>query len=196
MTKTSIDVVLQSNRAIIIVAISTISILAWSYILWLAAHTSMLEVPAVDSTGMAGMDMPAMPMPPGSMSGRNMAGVIAVAEPAFRPWGIAHFAFVSIMWAVMMVGMMTPSVTPMVLLYATVGRKAAASGRPLVRHWLVPGRLPISLDRLQFRRLGAQWILTRLGLLSLNDGEHQRHFGSLSLLGPVFTSGRRLRTLV
>ena len=166
MTKTSIDVVLQFNRAIIIVAIGTISILAWSYILWLAAHTSMLGVPAVDSTGMAGMDMPAIPMPPGSMSGRNMAGVIAVAEPAFRPWGIAHFAFVFIMWAVMMVGMMTPSVAPMVLLYATVGRKAAASGRSLpATAWFLGGYLSAWIA-FSLAATGVQWILTRLALLS------------------------------
>ena len=34
-----------------------------------------------------------------------------------------EFAFVFAMWAVMMVGMMTPSATPMILIYARVGRR-------------------------------------------------------------------------
>src|SRR5262245_52791843 len=119
--------VLRSDRSIIVAAIGIISVLAWTYILWVAAQTSLMEVPAADSAGMAEMSMPGMAMSPGTRSDMGMAGVSAAAEPAFRPWGIADFAFVFIMWAVMMVGMMTPSVSPMVLLYANVGRSAASS---------------------------------------------------------------------
>ena len=61
------------------------------------------------------------------MSGMDMASAIA---PDFRAWAPADFAFIFVMWAVMMVAMMTPSVTPMVLLYALVGRKARMEGKP------------------------------------------------------------------
>jgi predicted metal-binding membrane protein len=50
-------------------------------------------------------------------------------RPALRPWGIADFAFMFGMWAVMMVGMMTPSVAPMVLIHARVARQAEAAGK-------------------------------------------------------------------
>src|SRR5262249_58165480 len=46
------------------------------------------------------------------------------------PWKAIEFAFVFAMWAVMMVGMMAPSAAPMILMYARVGRQAAAEGTP------------------------------------------------------------------
>jgi predicted metal-binding membrane protein len=58
----------------------------------------------------------------------NMGGMGAAAEPAFRSWSMAEFAFMFSMWAVMMVGMMTPSVAPMVLLYVAVGRSSVGRG--------------------------------------------------------------------
>jgi predicted metal-binding membrane protein len=135
MTETAVNAVLRRDRAIVIAAITTISVLAWTYTLWHAAQISVMEMPAppAGSGGMAGMNMPDMVMPgaSGTMSGMNMGGMSAAAELVFRPWSVADFAFMFIMWTVMMVGMMTPSVAPMVLLYATVGRNAAASGRPL-----------------------------------------------------------------
>jgi predicted metal-binding membrane protein len=44
------------------------------------------------------------------------------------------------MWAIMMVGMMTPSVAPVILLYARVGRQAASSGKPFAAAgWFAAG---------------------------------------------------------
>jgi predicted metal-binding membrane protein len=44
------------------------------------------------------------------------------------------------MWTVMMVGMMTPSVVPMILMYARVGRQTQAHGRPVAATvWFVTG---------------------------------------------------------
>ena len=41
------------------------------------------------------------------------------------PWTVTDFLLTFAMWAVMMVGMMTPSATPMILIYARVGRQSA-----------------------------------------------------------------------
>jgi hypothetical protein len=62
------------------------------------------------------------------------------------------------MWAVMMVGMMTPSVAPMVLLYATVGRNAAASGRPLAATgWFLAGYLSAWVSNLHLQPKNGGW---------------------------------------
>jgi predicted metal-binding membrane protein len=169
MTNTTANAVLRRDRAIVIAALATISVLAWAYTLWLAAQMSMMDMPALDAAGsMAGTSMPGMTMPgaSGGMSDMNMGGVSAAAEPAFRSWTIADFGFVFIMWAVMMVGMMTPSVTPMVLLYAAVGRKATASGRPFAATgWFLAGYLSAWVA-FGLAAASAQWILTRLALLT------------------------------
>ena len=178
----TINVVLRSDRLILIAAIGSISVLAWTYVLWLAGQTSVMEVPAPDSAGMAEMNMPGMTMSPGTMSGMNMTGVSDAAGPGFRPWGIAHFAFVFIMWAVMMVGMMTPSVAPMVLLYATVGRKAAASGRPLAATgWFLGGYLSVWIA-FSLAATGLQWTLTRLALLTPMAESASGIFGGFVLI--------------
>jgi predicted metal-binding membrane protein len=88
------------------------TVLAWSYVVWLAGHMVMQAAPA------------AMPDMPGMSMGAAMA-------PAFRPWSVTEFLFTLVMWIVMMVGMMAPSVTPMILLYARVGRQAAAMQKRL-----------------------------------------------------------------
>ena len=51
--------------------------------------------------------------------------------PAQMPWRAMEFAFVFAMWTVMMVGMMTPSAVPMILMYARVGRETEPQGAPL-----------------------------------------------------------------
>ena len=63
--------------------------------------------------------------------------------PAYAPWRAMEFAFVFAMWTVMMVGMMTPSAAPIILMYARLGRQTEAQGTPLgcnrlVQCWLFP----------------------------------------------------------
>jgi predicted metal-binding membrane protein len=66
----------------------------------------------------------------------------AMMSPDFRPWSAGHFAFMSAMWVVMMIGMMTPSVAPMVLLYAAIARQASARGHVFAAAgWFVAGYL-------------------------------------------------------
>jgi predicted metal-binding membrane protein len=59
-------------------------------------------------------------------TGFDMSGMMS---PRFIPWTAAHFAFMFAMWLVMMVGMMTPSVAPMVFLYVAVGRSSVGTGQ-------------------------------------------------------------------
>jgi hypothetical protein len=91
LAMTDVNAVLRRDRAVVIAAITTISVLAWAYTLWLAAQMGMMEMPA-----------PTAGSGSGTMIGINMGGMSAAAEPAFRTWSIADFAFTFIMWAMMM----------------------------------------------------------------------------------------------
>jgi predicted metal-binding membrane protein len=102
--------VLRRDRIIVILALTLLTALAWSYMLWLS--TDM---------GMDGMDMSGFRMIPSGM--RFMI-------PAEQPWQGMEFVFVFAMWAVMMVGMMTPSAAPMVLMYARMGRQTEPHDTP------------------------------------------------------------------
>lgn len=171
MSKTATDPVIRRDRAIVMAALAIIGVLAWAYTLWLAAQMSMIggsagsNMPGMTLSGAAG-DMHGMNMGGMNLGGVDMGGASATPEPGFRPWNVADFGFVFVMWAVMMVGMMTPSVTPMVLLYTAVGRMAAASGRPLAAAgWFLAGYLSAWIA-FSLAATTAQWILTRLALLT------------------------------
>jgi predicted metal-binding membrane protein len=66
----------------------------------------------------------------------------AMMSPDFQPWSARHFAFMLAMWVVMMIGMMAPSVAPMLLLYAAVARQASTRGHVFApAGWFAAGYL-------------------------------------------------------
>lgn len=140
--------ILRRDRRVVIAALVGISLLAWIYLVWIAANMSMGSHDA-PAGGMAGMpDMPGMVM------------------PNIRPWVPGDFVYMFVMWAMMMLGMMTPSAAPMILMYARVCRHAEQSRRPLPSvAWFVAGYLVAWALFSAFATLG-QWALTQAALLS------------------------------
>lgn len=57
-------------------------------------------------------------------------GSIEAISSRFARWSLVQFLAMLLMWSVMMVGMMTPSVAPMILIYARVARQASTRGTP------------------------------------------------------------------
>jgi predicted metal-binding membrane protein len=123
MADTALEAILRRDRTIVALSIAVLTTIAWLYILWLARgmDVSGMEMPEMAMHGMAMNDMPGM----------NMDAPGMALMPALRPWSPTDFAVMLSMWIVMMVGMMTPSAAPMVLLYARVGRQSALQGKPL-----------------------------------------------------------------
>lgn len=86
--------------------------------------------------------------------------------PAGAPWQPIEFAYVFAMWAVMMIGMMTPSVAPMILIYARVGKQADMSGQPFAASaWFAAGYL-VAWTAFSLAATFAQWALQRAALLT------------------------------
>jgi predicted metal-binding membrane protein len=128
-----VEVVLRRDHLIIMAALIALTALAWADLWWLA-----------NDMAMGGMDMTGFRMVP--------AG-IGMMMPAPAPWASMEFGFVFTMWAVMMVGMMTPSVAPMILLYAR--RPAGGDKKRTLRAGdLVPGGLSTRLPRTPRRGIG------------------------------------------
>ena len=121
MSDAALETVLKRDRAVVVTAVFVLTALAWTYVLWTAASMSA----ATSASSMLGMNM----------TGMNMA-------PAGSVWSIAGCALTLAMWVVMMIGMMTPSAAPMILLYARVGRQARADGKPFASTlWFAGGYL-------------------------------------------------------
>jgi predicted metal-binding membrane protein len=55
---------------------------------------------------------------------------MAMAMPVAAPWSIGQVAGLALMWVVMMIAMMLPSVAPVILLFASVSRRRKMQGVP------------------------------------------------------------------
>jgi len=146
MSEAAIEAMLRRDRAIVSAALVILTALAWAYVWWLAADMDM-----------SGMDMSGFRMIPAGMG---------LMMPATAPWNAMEFAFVFAMWAVMMIGMMTPSATPMILIYARVGRQAARQGTPLAASSYFAGGYLLTWIGFALVATSAQWALERAALLT------------------------------
>jgi predicted metal-binding membrane protein len=145
MAQPTLETVLRRDRAVVAVAIVGLTALAWGYVLWLAADMDM-----------GGMDMSDFRMIPAG------TGIMA---PSLAPWSGMEFAFVFAMWVVMMIGMMTPSAAPMILIYARLGRQAVVADKPFAATgWFVAGYL-LAWVGFALVATAAQWGLDRATLL-------------------------------
>lgn len=128
--------IFRRERAVVLAGLAGLAALAWLYIAYLATATG--EAPAVAD----------------------------IATPKAGPWHAADFALMFVMWAVMMVAMMTPSVAPMVLLFDSAGRSRRTRGRAVAPTWIfVLGYLVAWLGFSLLAAL-AQWGLHEAALLS------------------------------
>jgi len=147
MSSSAIESVLRRDRVVVVLSLAVITILSWIYILVLAGTMDM-----------GGMDMTGWRM--------VSTGLEMGMAPALAPWSAWQFALMFVMWSVMMIGMMTPSAAPMILIYARVGRQAVLQGRTLASTgWFASGYL---LAWVGFALLAtiAQWGFERGALLS------------------------------
>ena len=94
------------------------------------------------------------------------AAPMAGMAPGAAPWTSEDALATLLMWSLMMVGMMTPSVAPMILIYARVARQAVSRGTPFApAGWFALGYF---LTWIGFAALATalQWGLERALLVS------------------------------
>jgi len=167
--------VLRRDRIIISLALILLTALAWSYLLWLSADMEM-----------GGMDMSDFRMIPSGMG---------LMMPAYAPWRAMEFAFVFAMWTVMMVGMMTPSAAPMILMYARLGRQTEAQGTPLAATvWFSAGYFLVWAAFSLLATL-VQWALERSALLDSAMASTSNVFGALVFVAAGSYQWTRLKDI-
>ncbi len=133
-----LEQILKRDKIIVLSGLFIVVALCWGYLAHLVAD----------------MGISKMPM-------ENRMSVLQV-----HPWSALDFWLMFVMWAVMMVGMMLPSATPMILFFSAFNRKLRDQGHPFVRTsvfvsgylilWCVFGLTAVLL----------QWQLDQAALLS------------------------------
>ena len=99
------ETALKRDRVLVVAGLAAITLLAWAYLFYLAQDMS---------------------------GGEGMGGVELAGSAMIVAWGPVDFGLMFLMWAVMMVGMMVPSATPMILAFATINRRRRQNGNPYV----------------------------------------------------------------
>jgi predicted metal-binding membrane protein len=162
MSDTALEAVLRRDRAVVVTALAIITALAWADLVWLAGDMAM-----------GGMDMTGYRMIP---AGRGLM------MPADAPWQPIEFGYVFVMWVVMMIGMMTPSAAPMILIYARVGRQAAREDKPFApSSWFAGGYL-LAWTAFSLFATSAQWVLERADLLTPMMASASNRLGAAVLI--------------
>src|SRR6516165_7235432 len=167
--------VLRRDRLVVLFALTLLTALTWSYLLWLSAGMYM-----------GGMDMGDFRMLPSGMG---------LMVPAHSPWHAMEFALVFVMWTVMMVGMMTPSAAPMFLMYARVGRQTGAQEKSLsATVWFAIGYFLVWLAFALFATL-EQWALERTALLDFTMASMDNVLGGFEFIAAGLYQWTRLNDL-
>jgi len=162
MSAPTLEALLRRDRMIMIVALAALTALAWTGLTWLAPNM------ATGGTDMTGLRM----IPDGRV----------LMIPANEPWKPIEFGYVFAMWVVMMIGMMAPSVAPMILIYARVGRQAAMEGKPFAASgWFAAGYL-LAWTTFSLVATSAQWTLERAALLTPMMATTGAIFGGFALI--------------
>ncbi|QFI68292.1 hypothetical protein EKH55_3418 [Sinorhizobium alkalisoli] len=157
---------LRRDRMIVAASLATLTAISWIYILWLAATMDMggMAVPGTDigmGTNMGmGADMH-MPAETGRSLGTDQqaGGLASVLGLEPRPWSAVEAGVMATMWIVMMVGMMLPSATPMILLYAHVGRHSLRQGKPFAATGFFAGGYLLAWTGFALAATLGQWLL-------------------------------------
>ena len=155
----TVERLLQRDRQVVLAGLFLITGLAWLYLYYLTVQMGMGPM----ETGQAG----AMPMSDMMM---------------LAPWTPTDAVFMFLMWAIMMAGMMIPSVTPMVLLYARVVRHNAKDAEPLVHSGAFFAGYIIVWTFFSAGATGLQWGLEQAALLSPMMVSNSSVFAGLVLL--------------
>lgn len=163
----ALETLLRRDRLVVASALGVIVALAWAYLLWLAADMDM-----------GGMNMSGFRMVPAGM------GIMA---PAAAAWSAVEFSFVFVMWVVMMIGMMAPSATPMILMYARVARQSRAgqetfAGKPFAATgWFAAGYV-LAWTGFSLVATLVQWVLERGALLDARMASASQSLGAAVLI--------------
>jgi predicted metal-binding membrane protein len=100
------------------------------------------------------------------MAEMEMHFAMGMAMPLMQPWSGVELLFLFVMWGVMMVAMMTPSASPIILMFSALNRRRAQHQGPVVRTGLFAVGYLIAWTVYSAAAATAQWVLHGLALVS------------------------------
>ena len=121
------------DRMTVYVGVAAILLVSWAYIIGMGWHMGTLPFSEPMQMEMnSSMDMKSMDKQPMDMNSMNMdvdnnatllKTLLTWMPPSEGAWLSSDFLLLFLMWSVMMIAMMTPSILPMVMLFTAVNQK-------------------------------------------------------------------------
>jgi predicted metal-binding membrane protein len=137
MTTNALEYILKKDRFIILSALFVICLLSWLYIIYLYRQMIVMDMDALFF---------AMPMTP--------------------KWSWTDFFLLFLMWLIMMVAMMTPSIAPLILIFALINRKRKQQQNPFVPSGYLLGGYLLVWAAFSLLATLLQWLLQQISLLN------------------------------
>ena len=123
------------DRMTVYLGVAAVLIMSWLYILGMGWQMNTL--PFVDNPNSMmnmSMDKPVDMNKPMDMNKSESHSILKTMltwmPPMYGDWVFKDFFLLFLMWAVMMIAMMTPSILPMLMLFTTLNAKNAANNKP------------------------------------------------------------------
>ena len=104
------------------------------------------------------------------------------AMPMTPEWTYIDFTLLFLMWLVMMIAMMTPSVLPLILVFATINRKRKQQDHPFVNAAFLTAGYFLVWAAFSLAATALQWSLQQISLLSPDMKTTSKIFGSIILI--------------
>jgi predicted metal-binding membrane protein len=161
----TLENVLRRDRLIVIIALVTVIVACWAYVLDCAGMgMATLERNAMTrAPGETDGDIPGIAMGEGAADSMSDMAIATMAPVAWTP---DYAVLMFFTWWIMMMAMMLPSAAPMILLFAMVNRKQRDKGAPYVPTGLFAASYVLVWGAFSLVTVSAQWGLERSGLLS------------------------------
>jgi len=120
------------DRMIVYIGVAIVLLFSWLYILGMGWHMNTL--PFVDNSSSMNMDMSKDSMDMNKSMSMNkdsnmITQILTWMPPMSNVWMLSDFFLLFMMWAVMMIAMMTPSILPMLMLFTALNARKNAQGQ-------------------------------------------------------------------
>jgi predicted metal-binding membrane protein len=153
MFNSRLENLLKIDRLVVMGGLFCITLLSWLYIIYLYNQMVYMDMSALFF---------AMPMSP--------------------VWTLNDFILLFLMWIVMMIAMMTPSVSPLILIFAKVNRERRQQERPYVNTaYLLAGYFLI-WTAFSLVATALQWLLQQVSMLNPEMKTTNKILGSVILI--------------
>jgi len=107
---------------------------------------------------------------------------IFFAMPMTPSWTLIDFVLLFLMWLVMMIAMMTPSVAPLILIFAMVNRRRKLEQTPFVSTLFLLCGYFLVWAAFSFTATSLQWLLQHISLLNPEMKTTNKVLGSIVLV--------------